>query len=159
MTSNTTCQSRSKTSPTHQRSKINQICTKKKTTIYKSKMPGRSLSIILLQIEPISRLRQLVSFKINQGVRSFLKDFFNDEGAIPHRLKISCPQGIFFLGIDQDKVTFRENLRFDRLIILNLYPFLMCLIHCSSISMFLIEMFQMKKAFFETGSVRKKLNN
>ena len=159
MTSNTTCQSRSKTSPTHQRSKINQICTKQKTTIYKSKMPGRSLGIILLQIEPILGLRQLVPFEINQGVCSFLKDFFNDIGAIPHRLKLSCPQGIFFLGIDQNKVTFRKNPRFDRLIVLNFDSVFMRFIHRGGILTLLIEMFQMKEPFFKTRSVRKKFKS
>ena len=129
-----------------------------KTTIYKSKMPGRSLGIIPLHIEPISALLQLISFKINQGICSFFKDFFNDEGAIPHRLKLSCAQGILLLGIDQNEVAFRENPRFDRLIVLNFDSFLMRLIHLGSIPTLLIKMFQMKETFFKTRSVRKKLN-
>ena len=60
-----------------------------KTTIYKSKMLGRSLGIIPFQIEPISRLRQLISIKINQGISSFLEDLLNDEGAITYRLKLT----------------------------------------------------------------------
>ena len=132
---------------------------KAKTTIYKSNMPGRSLGIILLQIEPISGLRQLVPFKVNQGICSFLKDFFNDKGAIPHRIKLPCPQGIFFLGIDQNKVTFQKNPRLDRLIVLNFNSVFMCFIHRGDISTLLIEMFQMKKSFCKTRSVRKKFNN
>ena len=122
-------------------------------------MPGRSLGILLLQVEPISGLWQLVPFKINQGICSFLKDFSNDEGAIPHRLKLSCPQGIFFLGIDQNKVTFRKNPGFDRLIVLYFNSVFMRFIHRGGIPTLLIEMFQMKEPFFKTRSVRKKFNS
>ena len=73
-------------------------------------MLGKSLGIILLDIEPISRLRQLISIKINQGISSFFQDLFNNKGDIPHGFELACPQGIIFLGINQDKVTFRETL-------------------------------------------------
>ena len=122
-------------------------------------MPGRGLGIIPFQIEPISRLCQLISLKINQGISSFLEDLFNDEAAIPQRLNFTCSQGILLLGINQDKVSFGENPRFDCFIILNLNPFLMHFFHRGGISTLLIKMFQMKKAFFETRSVQKKLNN
>ena len=122
-------------------------------------MPGQSLGIILLQIEPISGLRQLVSFEVNQGVRSFLKDLFDDIGAIPHRLKLSCPQGIFFLGIDQNKVTFGKDPRLNRLIVLNFDSVFMRFVQRGGISTLLIKMFQMKKPLCQTRSVRKKLNS
>ena len=84
---------------------------KKKTKIYtKSKMPGQGLGIILFQIEPISRLRQLVSIEINQGISSLFQDIFNNKRAIPHVFELSSPQGILVLGINQNKVTFRETL-------------------------------------------------
>ena len=114
---------------------------KEKNYYIQNKMPGRSLGIILLQIEIVSGLRQLVPFEVNQGIHSFLKDFFNDIGAIPHRFKLSCPQGILFLGIDQNKVTFRKDPRLDRLIILNFYSVFMHFIHRGGISTLLIEMF------------------
>ena len=132
---------------------------KAKNYYIQRKIPGQSLGIILLQIEPISGLRQLVSFEVNQGISSFLKDFFNDIGAIPHRLKLSCPQGIFFLGIDQNKVTFGKDPRLNHLIVLNFDSVFMRFIHRGSIPTLLIEMFQMKKSFCKTRSVRKKFNN
>ena len=122
-------------------------------------MPGQSLGIILLQIEPISGLRQLIPFEVNQGIRSFLKDLFDDIGAIPHRFKLSCPQGIFFLGIDQNKVTFGKDPRLNCLIVLDFDSVFMCFVQRGGISTLLIKMFQMKKPLCQSRSVRKKLNS
>ena len=129
----------------------------KQKYIQKINIPGQGLGIIPFQIEPISGLCQLISLKINQGISSFFKDLFNDEGTIPHRIELTCLKGLLFLGINLNNVAFGENPRFDRFIVLKFYPLLMCLVHHGSISTLLIEMFQMKETFFKTRTVRKKL--
>lgn len=127
--------------------------------IYKiKKILGNILGIIILKIEPISRLRQHIFFEVNQFTGPFFQDLFNNEWTIPHRFGLSCSQGAFILVIDQDKISFRENTRMNHFIILGFYSLLMSLIYCGCISMLLIDMFQMKKAFFKTRCARMKFD-
>jgi hypothetical protein len=86
------------------------------------------LRVILLGVEPISRLHQGVSFEINQTVSALIQDLFHNEQSKPHGFKLACPQEIFVLIIDQDKISFEENPRMNRPIILTLDSFLMSLI-------------------------------
>jgi hypothetical protein len=87
-----------------------------------------NLRVILLEVEPISRIHQGISFKINQMVSTLLQDLFHNEWSEPHGFELACPQGIFVLIIDQDKIAFRENPRMNGPIILTLELFLMSLI-------------------------------
>jgi hypothetical protein len=96
-----------------------------------------NLRLILLEVEPISRLRQAISFKVNQMVRALIQDLFHNERSEPHGFELSFPKGIFFLIIDQDKITFEENPRMNGPIILTLDVFLMRLISRGCIMMFL----------------------
>jgi hypothetical protein len=67
-----------------------------------------NLRVILLEVEPISRLHQGISFKFNQTVSTLLQDLFHNERSEPHGFELACPQGIFVLIIDQDKITFEK---------------------------------------------------
>jgi hypothetical protein len=53
----------------------------------------------------------------------------------PHGFELACPQGIFILVIDQDKITFRENPRVDGPIILTLDTLFVSLVGQGCISM------------------------
>jgi hypothetical protein len=101
-----------------------------------------NLRVILLEVEPISRLRQGISFKFNQMVSTLLQDLFHNERSEPHGFELACPQGIFVLIIDQDKIAFRENPRMNGLIILTLDSFLMSLIGRGCITTLLIELLE-----------------
>lgn len=119
-------------------------------------MLARSLRKVLLKVEPIFGLRQLVSFKFSQFISSLFQNSLKNKGTVPHRLILSCPQGIFVLVIDQDKAAFKKISWIDNFIVLSSYPLFMGFIYCGSISMLLIKMLQMNEALFKTRSIRNK---
>jgi hypothetical protein len=88
--------------------------------MYKKSPKATHLRVILLEVEPISRLHQSISLKVHHNICTLLENLLHDERSKPHVFKIAFPQGILILVIDQDKVAFRENSRVNRLIILTL---------------------------------------
>jgi hypothetical protein len=50
-----------------------------------------NLRVIILEVEPISRLHQVISFKINQMVSTLLQDLFHNEWSKPHGFELACP--------------------------------------------------------------------
>jgi len=57
-------------------------------------MLGRSVTKVLLKVEPIFGLRQLIFFKINQFISSLFQDFFDSRGIVPQRFKLALALGL-----------------------------------------------------------------
>ena len=78
------------------------------------------LRVKSLEVEPVTRVLQELSIRVDKGVCPFLEETVDDVWVIPHWLELSFAQLVIGLVIDQNHIAFTEGARVDMGVIMGL---------------------------------------